>query len=139
MPFREESCRSSCIYSGSLHSYSRDAVSQHPSTRAGAESIQLIYSGRALQALSDLAGQFRCNPIFWREFFRVNVLVFPLRQQHKVHKNTSFCTAYLRLHNCLYAMILQSQYFAGSLEIVLMFGSFLNRLLSTSVNKIVLD
>ena len=67
MPFREESCRSSCIYSGPLHSYSRDAVSQHPSTRAGAESIQLIYSGRALQALSDLARQFRCHPIFWRE------------------------------------------------------------------------
>jgi len=69
VPFREESCRSSCIYSGPLHSYSRDAVSQHPSTRAGAESIQLIYSGRALQALSDLARQFRCHPIFWREFF----------------------------------------------------------------------
>ena len=67
MPFREESCRSSCIYSGPLHSYSRDSVSQHPSTRAGAESIQLIYSGRALQALSDLARQFRCHPIFWRE------------------------------------------------------------------------
>ena len=66
MPFREESCRSSCIYSGPLHSYSRDAVSQHPSTRAGAESIELIYSGRALQALSDLARQFRCHPIFWR-------------------------------------------------------------------------
>ena len=68
MPFREESCRSSCIYSGPLHSYSCDAASQHPSTRAGAESIQLIYSGRALQALSDLARQFRCPPIFWREF-----------------------------------------------------------------------
>jgi len=68
VPFREESCRSSCIYSGPLHSHSRDAVSQHPSTRAGAESIQLIYSGRALQALSDLARQFRCHPIFWREF-----------------------------------------------------------------------
>ena len=68
MPFREESCRSSCIYSGPLHSHSRDAVSQHPSTRVGAESIQLIYSGRALQALSDLARQFRCHPIFWREF-----------------------------------------------------------------------
>jgi len=68
VPFREESCRSSCIYSGPLHSYSLDAVSQHPSTRAGAESIQLIYSGRALQALSDLARQFRCHPIFWREF-----------------------------------------------------------------------
>jgi len=67
VPFREESCRSSCIYSGALHSHSRDAVSQHPSTRAGAESIQLIYSGRALQALSDLARQFRCHPIFWRE------------------------------------------------------------------------
>jgi len=67
VPFREESCRSSCIYSGPLHSHSRDAVSQHPSTRAGAESIQLIYSGRALQALSDLARQFRCHPIFWRE------------------------------------------------------------------------
>ena len=65
MPFREESCRSSCIYSGPLHSHSRDAVSQHPSTRAGAESIQLIYSGRALQALSDLARRFRCHPIFW--------------------------------------------------------------------------
>ena len=68
MPFSEESCRSSCIYSGPLHSHSRDAVSQHPSTRAGAESIQLIYSGRAFQALSDLARQFRCHPIFWREF-----------------------------------------------------------------------
>jgi len=45
VPFREESYRSSCIYSGPLHSYSRDAVSQHPSTRAGAESIHLIYSG----------------------------------------------------------------------------------------------
>ena len=52
MPFREESCRSSCIYSGPLHSHSRDTVSQHLSTRAGVESIQLIYSGRALQALS---------------------------------------------------------------------------------------
>jgi len=41
--------------------------SQHPSTRAGAESIQLIYSGRALRALNDLARQFRCNPIFWPE------------------------------------------------------------------------
>ena len=70
VPFREESCRSSCIYSGPLHSHSRDAVSQHlsESTRAGAESIQLIYSGRALQALSDLARQFRCHPIFWWEF-----------------------------------------------------------------------
>ena len=68
VPFREESCRSSCNYSGPLHSYSRDAVSQHLSTRAGAESIQLIYSGRALQALSDLARQFRCHPIFWWEF-----------------------------------------------------------------------
>ena len=68
MPFREESCRSSCIYSGPLHSYSRDAVSQYLSTRAGAESIQLIYSGCALQALSDLARQFRCHPIFLREF-----------------------------------------------------------------------
>jgi len=68
VPFREESCRSSCIYISPLHSYSRDAVSQHPSTRAGAESIQLIYSGRALQALSDLAWQFQCHPIFWREF-----------------------------------------------------------------------
>ena len=68
VPFREESCRSSCIYSGPLHSHSRDAVSQHPSTRAGAESIQLIYSGRALQALSDLTRQFRCHTIFWRKF-----------------------------------------------------------------------
>ena len=67
MPFREESCRSSCIYNGPLHSHSRDAVNQHLSTRAGAESIQLIYSGRALQALSDLARQFQCHPIFWRE------------------------------------------------------------------------
>jgi len=67
VPFREESYRSSCIYSGPLHTHSRDAVSQHPSTRAGAESIQLIYSGRALQALSDLARQFQCHPIFWRE------------------------------------------------------------------------
>ena len=41
---------------------------QHPSTRAGTESIQLIYSRRALRALSDLARQFRCHPIFWREF-----------------------------------------------------------------------
>ena len=77
---REESCRSSCIYSGPLHSYSRDAVSQHPSTRAGAESIQLIYSGRALQALSDLAWQFQCNPIFWREFFTLSWIL----SQHKV-------------------------------------------------------
>jgi len=38
--------------------------SQHQSTRAGAESIQLIYSGHALQALSDLAWQFQCHPIF---------------------------------------------------------------------------
>ena len=68
MPFREESCRSSCIYSSPLHSYSRDAVSQHPSTRTGVESIQLIYSGRELQALSDLVRQFQCHPIFWREF-----------------------------------------------------------------------
>jgi len=64
VPFREESCRSSCIYSGPLHSCSRDAVSQHQSTRAGAESIQPIYSGRALQALSDIARQFWCHPIF---------------------------------------------------------------------------
>jgi len=71
VPFREESCRSSCIYSGPLHIYSRDAVSQHPSTRAGpgAESIQLVYSGRALQALSDLARQFRCHPIFGGNFW----------------------------------------------------------------------
>jgi len=41
--------------------------SQHPSTRAGAESIQLIYSGRALRALNDLTRQFWCHPIFWRE------------------------------------------------------------------------
>jgi len=74
VPFREESCRSSCIYSGPLYSYSRDAVSQHPSTRAGAESIQLIWSGRALQALSDLARQFRCHPIFWREFSQLSRL-----------------------------------------------------------------
>jgi len=74
MPFREESCRSSCVYSGPLHSYNRDAVSQHPSTRAGAESIQLIYSGRALQALSDLARQFQCHPIFWREFLDSDVV-----------------------------------------------------------------
>jgi len=64
VPFRKGSCRSSRIYSGPLHSCSRDAVSQHPSIRAGAESIQLIYSGRALQALCDLARQFRCHPIF---------------------------------------------------------------------------
>jgi len=64
VPFREESCRSSCIYSGLLHIYSRDAVSQHPSTRAGAESIQLIYSGRALQALSDSLGNFGVTPFF---------------------------------------------------------------------------
>jgi len=38
--------------------------SQHPSSRAGAESIQLIYSGRALQALSDL----QCHPIYWQKF-----------------------------------------------------------------------
>jgi len=43
--------------------------SQHPSTCAGAESIQLIYSGRALRALSDLARQFQCQPIFWRNCF----------------------------------------------------------------------
>ena len=43
--------------------------SQHQSTNAGAESIQLIYSGRALRALTDLARQFRCvTPFFWREF-----------------------------------------------------------------------
>jgi len=71
--------------------------------------------------------------------FRENVLVFPLWRQHKVHQNTSFCTAYLRLHNYLYTMILQSQYFAGSLEILLEFGSFLYRLLSTSVNQIEVD
>ena len=59
VPFREESCRSSCIYSGPLHSYSRDAVSQHPSTRAGAESIELIYSGRAIQALIVAAAERR--------------------------------------------------------------------------------
>ena len=68
MPFREESCRSSCIYSGPLHSHSHDAVSQHPSTRAGAESIQLIYSGRALQALSDLARHFGVTPFFGGSF-----------------------------------------------------------------------
>jgi len=67
VPFREESCRSSCIYSGPLHSYNCDDVSQHPSTRAAAESNQLIYSGHALQALSDLARQFQCHPIFGRE------------------------------------------------------------------------
>jgi len=37
------------------------------STRAGAESIQLIYSGRALQALSDIAEQFQCHPILGQE------------------------------------------------------------------------
>jgi len=59
VPFREESYRNSCIYSGPLHIRNRDSTvipsSQHPSTRAGAESIQLIYSGRASRALSDLA------------------------------------------------------------------------------------
>jgi len=54
--FREESCRSSFIYSGPLHSYNCHAVSQHLSTRAGAESIQLIYIGRASQALNDPRG-----------------------------------------------------------------------------------
>ena len=53
------------------YTVSRDAVSQHPSTRAGAEPIHLIYSGRALQALSDLARQFRCHPIFSREFLYI--------------------------------------------------------------------
>jgi len=39
--------------------------SQHPSTRAGAESIQLIYSGRALQALGATSlGNFGVNPFF---------------------------------------------------------------------------
>jgi len=36
----------------------------HPSTHTGVESIQLIYSGRALRALSDVARQCRCQHIF---------------------------------------------------------------------------
>jgi hypothetical protein len=31
--------------------------------------------------------------------FRANVLMFPLRQQVKVHQTTSFCTSYFRLHS----------------------------------------
>ena len=50
--------------------------SQHPSTRAGAESIQLIYSGRTLRALSDLARQFQCHPIFWRRISVINKTFF---------------------------------------------------------------
>ena len=64
MPFREESCRSSCIYSGPLHSYSRDAVSQHPSTRAGAESIQLIYSGCAVVVCGESQATEKLNAAF---------------------------------------------------------------------------
>jgi len=93
VPFREESCRSSCIYSGPLHSHSRDDVSQHPSTRTGAESIQLIYSGRALQALSDLARQFRCHPIFWREF-SIYQLIPSLTWPHNPQKSRSCIQKY---------------------------------------------
>ena len=50
-------------------------------------------------------------------YFRAKVLVFRLRQQVKVHKTKSFCTSYLLLRNCLYTMILRSEYFAGSVEI----------------------
>ena len=64
MPFCEESCRSSCIYSGPLHSYSRDAVSQHPSTRAGAESIQLIYSGCAVVVCGESQATEKLNAAF---------------------------------------------------------------------------
>ena len=35
MPLREESCRSSCIYSGPLHRYSRSAISVSPHFLAG--------------------------------------------------------------------------------------------------------
>jgi len=42
--------------------------SQHPSTRAGAESIQLIYSGRALQALTTSLGNFGVTPLFGGNF-----------------------------------------------------------------------
>ena len=51
--------------------------SQHPSTRAGAESIQLIYSGHSLQALSDLARQFQCHPIFLAGIFLKLIGIFP--------------------------------------------------------------
>ena len=48
---------------------------------------------------------------------RGNILVFPLRQQVKVHQTKSFWTVYLSVHNFLYTMILRSKYFAGSVEI----------------------
>ena len=53
-------------YSGSLHNRCRD----HLSTRTSAESIQLIYSRRALRALSDEARQFQWQPIFWRDSYK---------------------------------------------------------------------
>jgi len=42
--------------------------SQHPSTHTGVESIQLIYSGRVLRALSDVARQCQCQHIFGGNF-----------------------------------------------------------------------
>jgi hypothetical protein len=43
--------------------------SQHPSSRAVVESIQLIYSGRALESLSDALGNFSVNPSFGGRVF----------------------------------------------------------------------
>jgi len=40
---------------------------QHQSTRAGADPIQLIYSGHAIRAMSDVTRQFCCQTIFWQE------------------------------------------------------------------------
>jgi len=60
----EESCKTA-VFTATHH---KVAVvmpsSQHPSTRASAKSIQPIYSGCALRALSDVARQFWFQPIF---------------------------------------------------------------------------
>jgi len=89
VPFREESYRSSCIYSGPLHSYSRDAVIQHLSTRAGAESIQLIYSGRTLQALNDRPrSAISVSPHFLAGFFFFLPLTRDLFVGKSPNKNT---------------------------------------------------
>jgi len=63
--------------------------SQHPSIRAGAESIQLIYTGRVLRALSDVARQFRCNSFFggiFLTFFFFFFLFFPEKKSKRCER-----------------------------------------------------
>ena len=48
--------------------------SQHPFTRTGSESFQLIYSRHELRALINEARQFQRQPIFWREFAHKEIM-----------------------------------------------------------------